>query len=126
MTTRRSFLKLCATAPMVAAVPSLAFAEIDEPLKAGVRHIGNIRETIMQDPRYGDYIVKYDVLCGTKKKDRIVLDKQYGVDMRVRDLSDIPKLKKDALEALSRDMKADKVDFSTIMPFDFKLGDTIG
>ena len=122
---RRSFLKLCAAAPLVAAVPSLAFAEIDEPLKAGVRHIGNVRETITDDFRHGQYIVQYDVLCGTRKGSTIVLDKQYGVDFAVKDLSELPRIKNKALKALYDGMKEDKVDFTTIMPFDFALGNKI-
>lgn len=123
--TRRSFLKLCAAAPLVAAAPQLVFAETDEKLKAGVRHIGNVRETIQQDLRYGDYLVRYDVLCGTKKGDSIVLDKQYGVDMKITSLDDLVEKRKPALEMLYNDMKNDGADFSTITSNEFILGHTI-
>ena len=122
---RRSFLKLCAAAPLVAAAPQLVFADIDEKLKAGVRHIGNVRETITADVRTGQYIVNYDVLCGTKHKDSIVLDKMYGTGIRIADLDDLPDKKAEILRVLARDMKKEGVDFTTITSSNFKLGDTI-
>lgn len=121
--TRRSFLKLCAAAPMVAS--SLVFADINEELKPGVRHIGNVRETIINDIGGADYIVSYDVLCGKRDGNTIVLNAQYAVNVRVKSLDNIEATRKDAIKVLTKDIKEEKVDFSTIMPFDFKLGDTV-
>jgi len=123
--TRRTFLKLCSAAPMVAAAPSLLFASQDKKLSTGVRHIGNVRETIIENIMFDQYIVRYDVLCGTKSKDRIVLDKMYGMDLRINDLDELPSKRQEILQILTRDMKQDGADFSTITSDSFKLGDTI-
>jgi anaerobic selenocysteine-containing dehydrogenase len=105
--TRRSFLKLCAATAAAGTAPSLLFANDNEPLPRKTSQIGYVRESIVQDLRYGFYHVRYDAMTNNGI--------QYGIDMMVKDLSEKDIYRKPALEKLFNAMKNDNVDFSKLV-----------
>ena len=97
---RRNFLKLFMAGAASAAMPKLLLAEPQDIIHQSASHIGNVRETIIYDLRTHIYVVRHDIMCGERQGNKIIMNRQYGIDSMIKDMDELESVRKEMLDIL--------------------------